>query len=688
MDNHDSIDKYSIHRKLGEGGMGVVYLAQHTALERFVALKVLHLHLAQDEALRKRFHNEAKVMAKLIHPNIVQLFDYLEVDKKLVLVMEFVEGRTLQEMIFQETGLLTAERAIPLFIQMVEGVKYAHQLGITHRDIKPSNILITKSNQAKITDFGIAKIAGDKSHTKTGTKVGTLCYMSPEQVLGQPADQKSDIYSLGLTLYVMLTGMMPLDDDTLSEFLIMDSIVKRDLPDPRTFYPDIPEYYVKVILQAIEKDPSRRFQSCDAFLKALQHSPEIVIQTQNIENHAPAETLHQTTDEQKHVPVDMNTTSEPVPQTDKNKEGDEYVEPQSVSTVQKKKFSRPIVLIVLLILLVMGGFGYWKHNQKVKKLEYQQELAIRFIYPVQSDNGKWGFEDQNGKIVIEPQYEDAQTYVNGLARVKLNNQYGFIDKKGDLIVPTIYQEAAKQYSEGMVSVMVNRYWGFLNTQGQMVIGSRFEGAFSFKQNRSIVIMNGKRGFIDQGGRWIVEPAFEEANFFSDGLAKCKYNGLHGYINLNGEVVIPFAFKNALRFENGFAPVAIQKFEPYLGKYALRYGYINHKGEVTVDFIFEDARQYSEGSSFVKQNGTWHMIQKDRTLRELPSFIKDVWGFKEGMLRVYSDRGYNFYDSNFQFISNSWFENALDFYEGKAQVQINGRWRLIDKSGQYTTQWKK
>ena len=196
---------YQIIDELGKGGMGTVYLAEDQMLRRKVAIKVLNPILTDDAQFTERFRHEARVQASLIHSNIVTLYNFFEEDGYYCMVMEYAEGETLKEKI-QKEGAIEEERALKIFRQMLEGVGYAHEKGIIHRDIKPSNIIIDSRDRVKIMDFGIAKILGDRGMTKTGTKLGTIYYMSPEQIRAEKdIDQRTDIYSLGITLYEMVT---------------------------------------------------------------------------------------------------------------------------------------------------------------------------------------------------------------------------------------------------------------------------------------------------------------------------------------------------------------------------------------------------------------------------------------------------------------------------------------------------
>jgi serine/threonine protein kinase len=238
-------------------------------LERKVALKILNPLLTKDPQFTERFRQEAKVQASLIHPNIVSLYNYFSEEEYYVMVMEYVEGRTLKEVIAQ-TGPIPEQRAIWIFSQVLEGVAFANNKGIIHRDIKPSNIILQVNDSVKIMDFGIAKIMEDKGMTKTGTKMGTIYYMSPEQIRAEKdIDQRTDVYSLGVTFYEMLSGKIPFNAETKSDFEIMQEIVSGEIKDPREFYPHISEWVVKLLFASVEKDKGKRIQTTDEFLKKI-----------------------------------------------------------------------------------------------------------------------------------------------------------------------------------------------------------------------------------------------------------------------------------------------------------------------------------------------------------------------------------------------------------------------------------
>ncbi len=249
------ISHYKILEKLGEGGMGVVFKAQDTTLDRFVALKFLPDHVKNGSTELDRFLLEAKAAASLNHPNICTIYGIEEAEGKHFIVMEFVDGQTLQE----RKSTLSQKQALDVGIQIAEGLAAAHEKGIVHRDIKPENIMIRKDGIVQVMDFGLAKLRGASRLTKEGSTVGTAGYMSPEQVQGQDTDQRSDIFSLGVLLYEMLAGQIPFKG--VHETAIAYEIVNVDSPPMSSVKPDITPELDAVILECLEKDPKERAQS-------------------------------------------------------------------------------------------------------------------------------------------------------------------------------------------------------------------------------------------------------------------------------------------------------------------------------------------------------------------------------------------------------------------------------------------
>jgi len=260
------IGSYEIKAVLGKGGMGTVYRALDPTINREVALKVINPELSQNLLLMKRFQNEAVAMARLNHPNIVALYNFFSDGNLHYIVMEYVQGKSLSQII-REEGALPWDRALPLFAQILTAIDYAHQHRIIHRDIKPSNFIVQPNGGVKVTDFGVAKVFGGEELTRAGTVLGTAHYMSPEQILANPISTASDIYSLGITLYEMVTGRVPFSGN--SDFEIQKGHLECLPPFPRQLNPNISGEIEGVILTSIEKKPESRFSSVAQFLEAL-----------------------------------------------------------------------------------------------------------------------------------------------------------------------------------------------------------------------------------------------------------------------------------------------------------------------------------------------------------------------------------------------------------------------------------
>ena len=263
------VDGYQIEEVLGRGGMGIVYKAVDTSLDRVVALKVMNPLLVANEQFFRRFKAEAKVLGRLKHPNIVGVFTLRHTEDYLFIVMEYVNGGTLMDLILHHEAI-PWHNTLPIIQQTLNAVDYAHRQHVIHRDIKPRNILISRSGIAQVTDFGLAKIqdlsAATHALTKTGITGGTLYYMPPEQLAGlTKVDHRGDIYSLGMTYYVMLAGRSPFEKLS-SEFVVSKAIDAHDFPALGELDIDIPEPLVQIVMKAVEREPEDRYQSADEML--------------------------------------------------------------------------------------------------------------------------------------------------------------------------------------------------------------------------------------------------------------------------------------------------------------------------------------------------------------------------------------------------------------------------------------
>lgn len=267
--------RYRIERKIGEGGMSEVYLGFDIVLNRRVALKTLRPQFAANRLFRIRFEREAQAAAGFAHPNIIAIYDVGEDNGFPYIVMEYIEGQTLKEIIESEGPFHPDDVAI-LVEQVAAGLDFAHAGGLVHRDVKPQNVIVDHNGLAKVVDFGIAKSLSDGSLTEAGSSLGTVQYVSPEQASGLSAVPESDIYSLGVIAYEMLTGELPFESDTAVGIAMRH--INDEPPDPALVNPDVPPAAADIVLRALSKNPNRRFKTAGMFATAMtnwrQHVPE------------------------------------------------------------------------------------------------------------------------------------------------------------------------------------------------------------------------------------------------------------------------------------------------------------------------------------------------------------------------------------------------------------------------------
>jgi len=378
-----TISQYKILQILGSGGMGSVYLVEDMVLGRKAALKIVNPILTTNNQFTERFIKEARLQASLLHPNIVTLYNFFQEQEKYCIVMEYVKGETLKDLI-KRTGLIPEKRAIKIFKQLLDALGYAHSRGIIHRDIKPSNILIDLNDNVQVMDFGIAKIIGDKGLTKTGANLGTVYYMSPEQVIAKDAlDNRTDIYSLGITLFEMLTAKIPVDVDTKSDFEVMRQIVEKDFVDPREFYPHINQNTVNLLCKCLEKDRDKRFESCSEITSFLDVDiilvddrntiPNSIVTKEqevnkfkkSIRNTHPEETVNERHSLRKEKPFDLPETKGQKTSVSKSQDNGRSKKSQTPNS-GKTKVIAFVIVIILAIAGIASYFLIFQDNESIK----------------------------------------------------------------------------------------------------------------------------------------------------------------------------------------------------------------------------------------------------------------------------------------------------------------------------------
>lgn len=343
-----TLGKYKILAEIGRGGMACVYKAHQSSLNRFVAIKVLHYHLLEGEQFLERFQREARAAASLRHSNIVQVFDFDVQDDIYYMVMEYIDGMTLKDFLsrYSQSGhFLTLDLAMGIFNQVASALDYAQSYGMLHRDIKPTNILIDHSGNAYLSDFGIARMVNEKQITITGALIGTPEYMSPEQALGQTLTPASDIYSLAVTLFEILTCNVPFSAPT--PMSVMQKHINQPPPPLSHYRPDLPESIEPVLLKAMAKNPQDRYQQVADFHRAVQTACQ-----------KPADDAHTIIEPQK-TPIQA-TFVEPTP-TNQQPAGEVVSSIHGTDTSPIKRnpalLVSAIVIISLLVFILSAGFA-------------------------------------------------------------------------------------------------------------------------------------------------------------------------------------------------------------------------------------------------------------------------------------------------------------------------------------------
>lgn len=360
-------DRYEIIKTIGEGGMANVYLANDTILDRKVAIKVLRGDLSNDEKFIRRFKREALSVSNLSHPNIVEVYDVGEEDGNYYIVMEYIEGKTLKQLL-QKRGALTLNEVIDIMTQLTDGLAHAHEAYIIHRDIKPQNIMIEDNGLVKITDFGIAMALNSTQLTQTNSVMGSVHYLPPEQANGKGSTVKSDIYSLGILMYELLTGSVPFKGDTAVEIALKH--MKEKIPSIRKQNPTIPQSVENIVLKATAKNPKNRYDNVRDMYKDLQTA----LQRDN-EKRLVYEYPENDLEETKVIP---QVTKEIKQVIDKPTAKEEDSEDNSVLKEKDEKNKLPIILAVVLLgtLIVLAGVYLLITSKDVKKVKVPNVVGL------------------------------------------------------------------------------------------------------------------------------------------------------------------------------------------------------------------------------------------------------------------------------------------------------------------------
>lgn len=354
--------RYEITELIGVGGMADVYKGTDVIDNKPVAIKILKKEFAENEEFLRRFRNESKAIAVFSHPNIVRIYDVGFSEKLQYIIMEYIDGITLKEYI-EEEKVLSWKDSVHFVIQILRALQHAHDKGVVHRDIKPQNIMMLSDGTIKVMDFGIAKFAREEGKTATDQAIGSVHYISPEQAKGDVTDERSDIYSVGVMLYEMLTGKKPFDSDNPVSIAVMHM---HDIPErPRAINPDIPSGLEEIILKAMEKAPEDRYQSTTEMIKdieAFKNNPEITFNyyTEDVDTVDNTKFFGPINDGEEETGYNNNPPVPIVPDNNNydydNGEYDDYEDEEDEEEERRSSLVVPVLTAVTIVVIIAAVF--------------------------------------------------------------------------------------------------------------------------------------------------------------------------------------------------------------------------------------------------------------------------------------------------------------------------------------------
>ena len=429
-------DRYEVIKSIGEGGMDNVYLAYDTILDRRVAVKVLRGDLSNDEKFVRRFQREALSASSLSHPNIVEMYDVGEDNGLYYIVMEYIEGKTLKQLI-KKRGSLTLSEAIDIMLQLTDGISHAHDSYIIHRDLKPQNIMICEDGTIKITDFGIAMALNSTQLTQTNSVMGSVHYLPPEQASGKGATIRSDIYSMGILFYELLTGSLPFKGDNAVEIALKQ--LRDEIPSVRKKNPSIPQSVENVIIKATAKNPKNRYADAKEM-----HADLLTVLNDDRMNEKKIQFKypeHEVDDSTKSISVIKKKTDAKVndgktsDEEDKNKNQEELLEEDN--TVKKTNVVIWILsgIFVLTVLVVLSVVLVIPALTKVPDIKIP-DVSNSSVIDAEATLKKAGFE-----VALETKKEENEKVDKGNV-IKTSPRAGRSVKKGSTI--TIYESLGKE----------------------------------------------------------------------------------------------------------------------------------------------------------------------------------------------------------------------------------------------------
>lgn len=506
-------DRYQIIRTIGEGGMANVYLAYDTILDRNVAVKILRGDLAEDEKFVRKFQREAISASSLSHPNIVEMYDVGEDDGRYFIVMEYVEGITLKSLI-KRRGSLTLSEVIDIMLQLTSAIACAHDSYIIHRDIKPQNVLILDDGRVKITDFGIAMALNSNELTQTNSVMGSVHYLPPEQANGTGATVKSDIYSLGILMYELITGTLPFKGDSAVEIAIKQ--MKEPIPSITEQNPNIPQSVENIILKASAKNPKNRYESARAMYDDLSTCLD-ESRSNEVKYSYPYPEFEE---EKKQVKMSREKRNE-----------EKKVEEKS-EKINKKSNIALMIITIIIALCILAGSIYFFLFPKLKK---EPDITVPNVSGMTIVNAEAALKNAGFEVATEVTYEYHDSILTDMV-IGTNPTVGRSVKHGTIVTLIVSKGIDGVTVEEYVDKNIDVIKPYLEAAGINVIVNYEEYAeLDDKVEGTILSQDRASGTIMKKGETIVfrtvklmktYPDFVVEDYSIEGVQKfCEENGI-------------------------------------------------------------------------------------------------------------------------------------------------------------------
>lgn len=671
---------YTLLRRLGSGNFGEVWLAESNddSVLR-VAIKLPRNEQVEWKTITQKIGLWV-ICGK--HPNILPFIEARIFGGQIAIISEYAPDGSLEDML-RKQGSLSWQQAVEMTIGILNGLTHLHSSGIIHRDLKPANILL-QGNTPRLADFGISRVMTGNSLSQT--VAGTPAYMSPEAFDGKRNTQ-TDMWSVSVILYRMLTGALPFPQKDSTA--LIGAIV---LSEPEPLQDSLPRQLRDIVTIGLNKNPLERFQNTDEMSKTLQDFLDDIF-------HQETNTIYDTDAE----PFRCGFVNYYLSNKESESEDSFLVSESTPLSESKVTIWRPSLI------------PYRKGD-------------------------KWGFCNQDKHIVIEPKYEVAYKFSEGLSLVIADNKRGYINEFGHLMIPCIYDRAS-DFREGFALVKLDSKVGYIEKRGNHITPLKYDHGHLFNNDLARVRVNGKVGVIDKLGQEIVSTKYDEIGDFSEGLAWVKLNDKCGFIDRKGDVIIPLKYDSLLtpeEFSDGLVCIALEKkwgfidrlgFEVIPFKYDwatkfserlaavglnTRYGFINKSGDEIIPMIYGESDLHCSHHMFLSKGfneGLAKVLREDRYYddpdnpddfipesyygfidssgNEVITFIYDgASDFNEGLAQVYrlefsssgSKRKYGFIDRNGKEIISLKYDVAIDFSEGMAPIKVENKWGFVDKNG--------